>query len=92
MINETNGVAIEEFVGFKSKIYLCLVDDNSEHKRAKGVNRNAIVTISHSDYKDVFLNNKCLKHSVNRIQSKDHRIGTYEINKISWSCFDEIVF
>ena len=25
---------------------------------------------------------------MNRIQSKDHRIGTYEINKISLSCFD----
>ena len=26
---------------------------------------------------------------MNRIQSKDHRIGTYEINKISLSCFDD---
>ena len=25
---------------------------------------------------------------MNRIQSKDHRIGTYEINKISLFCFD----
>ena len=26
---------------------------------------------------------------MNRIQSKDHRIGTYEINKISFSCFGD---
>ena len=26
---------------------------------------------------------------MNRIQSKDHRIGTYEINKISLTCFDD---
>ena len=26
---------------------------------------------------------------MNRIQSKDDRIGTYEINKISLSCFDD---
>ena len=26
---------------------------------------------------------------MNRIQSPDHRIGTYEINKISFSCFDD---
>ena len=26
---------------------------------------------------------------MNRIQCKDHRIGTFEINKISLSCFDE---
>ena len=27
------------------------------------------------------LNKKCMKHSMNRIQSKDYRIGTYEINR-----------
>ena len=26
---------------------------------------------------------------MNRIPSKNHRIGTYEINKISLSCFDD---
>ena len=26
---------------------------------------------------------------MSRIQCKDHRIGTFEINKISLSCFDE---
>ena len=67
-----------------------LVDDNSEHKKAKGENKNFVATISHNEYKDVFLNKKCLRHSVNRIQSKDHIIGTYEINNISLSCFDTI--
>ena len=32
-----SGVAIEEFVGLKPKMYSCLVD-NGEHKKAKGVN------------------------------------------------------
>ena len=27
-----------------------------------------------------------------RIQGKKHKIGTYEINKISWSIFDEKIF
>ena len=27
-----------------------------------------------------------------RIQSKKHKIGTYEINKISLSCFDDKIF
>ena len=26
---------------------------------------------------------------MNRIQSKDHRIGTYEINKMSLPCIDD---
>ena len=29
---------------------------------------------------------------MNRIQSKDHGIGTYEINKISLPCFDDKIF
>ena len=29
---------------------------------------------------------------MNRIQSKDHRIGTYEINKTSLSCFDDKIY
>ena len=92
MKDETAGVAIEEFVGLKPKMYSYLVDDNSEHKKAKGVNKNVVATISHNEYKDVLLNKKCLRHSMNRIQSKDHRIGTYEINKISLSYFDDKIY
>ena len=43
-------------------------------------------------YKGVLMNNKCLRHSVNRIQSKYHRIRTYEINRTSLSCFDEKIY
>ena len=55
--------------------------DNSEHKKARGVNRNVVETKSHYEYKDVLLNNKCMRHSMNRIQNNSHRIGTYEISK-----------
>ena len=92
MKDETVGVAIEEFVGLKPKMYSYLVDDDSEHKKAKGVNKNVVATIRHNEYKDVLLKNKCLRHSINRIQSKDHKIKTYEINKISLSCFDGKVY
>ena len=70
-------------------MYSFLVDDNSEHKKAKGMSRNVVATISHNKYKDVLLNNKCIRHSMNRNQSKDYRIRTYEIKKISLSCFDD---
>ena len=40
----------------------------------------------HNEYKDALLNNKCIDHS------KDHRIGTYEINKISLPCFDGKIY
>ena len=73
-------------------MYSVLEDDNNEHEKAKGVHRNVVATISHSEYKDVLLNNKSLRHSMNRIQSKDHRIGFYEINKISLSCFYDKIY
>ena len=92
MKDETAGVATEEFVGLKPKIYPYLLDHNSEHKKTKSVNKNVAATITHNEYKDVLLKKKCLRHSMNMIQSKDHRIGTYEINKISLSCFDDKIY
>ena len=35
----------------KPKIYSFFVDDNSEHKKAKRVNRNGVTTISHNELK-----------------------------------------
>ena len=92
MKDETGGVATEEFGGLKPKMYLFLVGDNSEHKKTKDVSKNAVATISHNEYKDHLLNNKRIRHSKNRNRSKDHRIGTYEINKISLSCFDNKIY
>ena len=46
--DETGHVAIEEFVGLKPFLV-----DKSNHKRAKGLNKNAVGTISHYEYKDV---------------------------------------
>ena len=89
--DETGGVAIEEFIRLKPKIYSLLVD-NSEHRKAKGVNKNVVAAINHNEYKDVLLHNNCIRHSMNRIQSKDDIIGTYEINEISLSCFDDKMY
>ena len=69
---ETVGVAIEDALNLKRKMYSCLVDDNGEHKKAKSVNKNV---------KNNLLNKKWFRHSTNTIQSKDHRIGTYKISK-----------
>ena len=86
--DKIGGVAIEEFVELKPKKYSLSVD-NSEHKKVKDLNKNIMAAISHNEYKDVLLNNKCIRHSMNKIQSKNHRIGTYKISKISLSCFND---
>ena len=97
MKDETSGVAIEKFVGLKPKMYLILaseesVSDSSEYKKSKGskgVNKNVVAKIILREYKDVLLNKNYLRHSVNRIQSKNQETKTYEINKLSLSCFDD---
>ena len=46
MKDEISGAAIKEFVGLKLKMYSFLVDDSSEHKNAKGVNKNVVEKIT----------------------------------------------
>ena len=55
-------------------MYCFLVDDSSEHKKTKNVNNNVVKTKIHDEYRNVLLNNKWLRHSMNRIQSKNHGI------------------
>ena len=38
--------------------------------------------------KDVLFNEKTISLKMKRIQSKKYKLGTYEIEKISLSCFD----
>ena len=92
MEDETAGFVIEEFAGLKPKMYSCLVDDNSKHKKAKGVNRYIVAIIRYNEYKSVLLSKKCLRRSMNRIQSKYHKIGAYGIKKISMPCFDDEIY
>lgn len=55
------------------------------------MNKNIVETIRHSHYIDFLLNKKFLRHLMNRIESKDYRIETYETNKISLAWFDSKV-
>ena len=67
MKGETTGVATATFVGLKPKMYLFLVDDNSEHKKAKGVKRNIVEKITRKEHKDALLSNNFMRDSMNRI-------------------------
>ena len=64
---EKGDILIEEFFALNQKMYLYLIDDKSEHKNAKGVNKNAFVELSYDEFKDFQLNRKCLRYSTNRI-------------------------
>ena len=79
------GKTINEFVGLKSKMYSMKNIDDKETNAAKGVN----IATEFNEFKDTLLNKKILRHKMRRIQSKRHKLGTYEINKKSLSCFDD---
>ena len=85
MKDEFGGVIIIEFVGLKSKMYSIKKIDGKEHNAAKGVN----IATEFNEFKDVLFNKKNIRHKMKRIQAKKHKIGTYEIDKISLTCFDD---
>ena len=85
MKDEFGGVIIDEFVGLKSKMYSMKEIDGKESNTARGVN----TATEFNKFKDVLFNKKIISHKMRRIQSKKYKLGTYEIAKISLSCFDD---
>ena len=59
--------------------------NGSESSTTKGVN----IATEFNEFKDVLFNKKVIRHKMKRMQAKKHKIGNYEINKISLSCFDD---
>ena len=88
--DEACGIPITEFVGLRSKMYSYIKDNNKGGKTAKGIKKNIINnTIKHTDYKNVLLKKKQMQHTMKTIRSSKHQLGSYEINKVSLSCFDD---
>ena len=54
--------------------------NGSESSTTKGVN----IATEFNEFKDVLFNKRVIRHKMKR----KHEIGTYEIDKISLSCFD----
>ena len=50
---------------------------------------NLVLLKEFNEFKDVLFNKQVIRHKVKGIQAKKHKIGTYEVDKISLSCFDE---
>ena len=56
----------------------------------KGIKKNVIKNnIRHEDYKRTLLNEEQMHHKMKTIRSQRHQLGSYEINKVSLSCFDD---
>ena len=48
-----------------------------------------VVNLEFNEFENVLFNKKIIRHKMKRIQSKKHKVGTYKIDKISLSCFDD---
>ena len=85
MKGEFGGIIVSEFVGLKSKMYSIKEIDGKEYNAAKGVS----IAADFDKFKDVLFNKEVIRHKIKRIQNKKHKLGTYEIDKISLSCFED---
>ena len=71
-------------------MYSYIKDNNKGGKTAKGIKKNIIKNnIKHTDYKKVLFKNKQMQHTMKTIRSSKHQLSSYEMNKISLSCFDD---
>ena len=88
--DESLGVPIAEFVGLRSKMYSYILENNKEKKTAKG-NKKCVIKkdITHENYEETLFNKKQMHHKMKNIRSDKHQLGSYEINKVSLSCFDD---
>ena len=88
--DEAAGVPIHEFIGLRSKMYSYIKDNKKGGKTAKGIKKSVIKNdIAHENYKDILFNDKQMYHKMKTIRSQNHELGSYEINKVSLSCFDD---
>ena len=85
MKDEFNGVLVDKFVGLKSKMYSLIACNDKEVNKANGEN----LLLKHNEYVDVLFCRKVVRHKMKRILSELRNIGTYDINKISLSYFDD---
>ena len=88
--DEANGVPICEFIGLRAKMYSYLKNNNQVGKTAKGIKKIVIrKNITHENYKNVLFNNEQMHHTMKTIRSNNHQLGSYKLNKVSLSCFDD---
>ena len=85
MKDEFGGVIVDKLVGLKSKMHSMKKNDGKECNTPKGVS----IATEFNKFKDVLFNKKIIRHKMKSIQSKKHKLGNYEIDKISLSCFDD---
>ena len=80
--DELEGKIMKEFVGLSAKTYPCLMDDDTEHKKAKGTKKCIIKRgLLFKNYIDCLFIDKIILKSLQRFKSDCHNVYTEQINK-----------
>ena len=92
--DEAAGNPITSFAGLKSKMYSYEVElpdgEIKNNKACKGISKNVVKRdIDHKDYLSTLQNKTIQNHKMKTIRSNYHEVSSYEINKISLSCYDD---
>ena len=81
----SKGKINDELFGLQPKMHSMKTIGGKESNTAKRI----YIAAEFNEFKDVLFSKKVLRHKMRRIQKKKHKIGTYEVNKISLPCFDD---
>lgn len=90
MKDECQGKIITEFIGLRAKRYTFkILGEKEEEKRAKGVKRATLKTITFNDYRNCLFQRKNLAKYQYLIQSKKHNVLTIKQEKLALSYNDD---
>ena len=88
--DELGGKIIRDVVTLEPKTYAYLMDDGSNHTKAKGTKQCVIKQkLMFENYKDCLFNNKAVYRSQEIFNSYYHDVYTEEVNKIALSSNDD---
>ena len=88
--DEVGGRIIEEFVGFRAKLYSYKMFEGEENKKCKGVKKGVVKNcLTHEDYKECLEDGKEKMRKMNVIRSHNHEVFTEEVNKVALGADDD---
>ena len=87
--DEMNGKAIHEVSAIKPKMYV-IISEEGDKKTAKGVQKAVLKQRIHKEnYLQCIYNQETFRHTMHRLQSKQHQIYGIETTKITLSPLDD---